>query len=350
MSILLVSDLHFENRTAFNHPLKDIEFHGCNSRFHYIAKAFRAAITTAVKQDCEAVVLCGDIFHSRGHISVPVYNAVYRLFHEAAQKIKLIVYTGNHDLVDLKGNYSDKGLHSLLVYEEKIILVDKPELVSLDNFDLCIVPYNYKAAETISAANKLFDTFTSEQRKDVKIGLFHHSFDGAKSGPWEWQMPELLKVSDLPKFTLSFSGHLHMHQSVENLIYVGSLLQHDQGERNYKPGCVLVNDDCTWKFIPNNSSPKFNLVETNDIEELSDLEGYVTVRWQGDSSEIKQIKEKLPYAKVETKPDSLTQKKRIEINTDSSVPDMLKKYLKYKTGLVDKQYLDLGVALYEGTI
>lgn len=350
--IVLYSDSHFDNRSSFGLYESNPEFPGCNSRFHEIAKTFRNALDYAVKNSCEAIVILGDIFHTRGHIAIPVYNAVYRLLEEASsRKMPLYLYPGNHDFVDLKAMHADHSLHSLFMYGSMSKLIDKPSLVETDSFALGIIPFSLDI-EAISLASQQLYPFASKRLKPntkQTILMLHHSVDGAITGSHEWKMPNRLNVSDLYQgWDHIFSGHYHKHQNIEKLWYVGAPLQHDFGERTYTPGFIHLLADGSWKHIVNTSSPKFVIMETEDSKDLSALDShnYNVVKWQGEEKIGESLRE-TTNALVEIQPPSLHKIARSDIRTTDSIEDMFKKYIKARTGSVSSTLLNKGLTFYK---
>ena len=345
--LVLYSDPHFSNRTAFGKTILNAEFPGCNSRFYEIAITFRRCVDYAIQNSCEGIVICGDIFHDRGTIAVPVYNAVYQLFKDASKKIPLILYPGNHDYVDLNAMHADKHLHSLFTYERSCTLQDKPGIVETDSFRLSIIPFHPEPKYVTSAA----DALTSTSIEKVNMLLMHHSFDGAVTGPHEWVMPGKLNPNVFPaSYDLLFSGHYHCRQRVgDRLEYVGAPLQHDVGEREYTPGFVHVLPDGTWRQVVNNLSPRFNVIEAcleSDISGVSSTD-YTIIRWKGIQAVGESLRETNPGLLVEVTP-SVSAPMRSDIKTTDNVEDMFEKYISAKFGLSNEPILKKGLRLYRG--
>jgi DNA repair exonuclease SbcCD nuclease subunit len=346
--IVLFSDPHFDNRSQFGKYESNPEFPGCNSRFHEIAKTFRTALAYAKAKDCEAMFVLGDIFHTRGHVAVPVYNAVYRLLEEAASTgVALFLYPGNHDFVDLKAMHAEHSLHSLFMYNSVCHIIDQPEHVETDNFAVGIIPFSLDLdAITLASKNLLPKT-----KKQTAL-MLHHSVNGAVTGPHEWQMPNRLNVTDLEQgWDLIFSGHYHKHQNIDKLTYVGAPLQHDFGEREYTPGFIHVKPDGSWKVIENKTSPRFVVLETEDSRDLSalDSKNYNVVRWQGEEKVGEALRD-TTNALVEIRPATLNKIARSDISTTDSVEEMFKKYMKARTGTVSNTLLKKGLAFYKETL
>jgi len=350
--ILLYSDPHFDNRSSFGVYTSNPEFPGCNSRFHETAKSFRDALTYAREHDCEAVFVLGDIFHTRGHVAVPVYNGVYRLLEEANKgKIPVYLYPGNHDFVDLKAMHAEHSLHSLFMYGSVCTLVDQPTLVETDSFAVGIIPFSMDLDAITLASQQLYPSASKLLRPNTKqtVLMLHHSVNGAVTGPHEWQMPNRLNVADLNQsWDYIFSGHYHKHQFVDKLVYVGGPLQHDFGEREYTPGFIHLMPDGTWEHIENKTSPRFIITETEDSSIVSNLNNhnYNVVKWYGEEKTGEKLRD-VTNALIEIKPPTLKKIARSDIQTTDSVEDMFKKYIKARTGTISNTLLKKGLAFYK---
>ena len=350
--IVLYSDSHFDNRSSFGQYTSSPEFPGCNSRFHEIASTFRSAVAYATQNDCEAIFVLGDIFHTRGHVAIPVYNGVYRLMEEASSgNIPIYLYPGNHDFVDLKAMHAEHSLHSLFMYKSVSRLIDQPSLVETDSFAIGIIPFSMDLAAITLASHQLYPHTSKRLKPNIKrtVLMLHHSVNGAVTGPHEWQMPNRLNVEDLNQsWDHIFSGHYHRHQFVDKLIYVGGPLQHDFGEREYIPGFIHLMPDGTWKHIENKVSPRFIITETEDSSIVSNLNNhnYNVIKWYGEEKVGEKLRD-VTNALIEIKPPTLKKIARSDIQTTDSVEDMFKKYIKARTGGVSDTLLNKGLSFYK---
>lgn len=348
--VVLLADTHFANRTSFGRFNSHPEFPGCNSRLHEAINACRQAVDYAVKHDCESIVILGDVFHDRGIIDVPVYNAVYQLFEEIANKgLKLIVYPGNHDYVDLAAMHADKHLHSLFMYNKLSSIIDSPSIVSLDCFFLGIIPFCKDTEQIIDNSVKL----AAPKPDRPQLLLLHHSINGAVTGPHEWQMPHKLDPYKLDqRWTRIFSGHYHKHQKCGPATYVGSPLHHDFNERTYVPGFVHVKPNGDWVHIENTISPRFCALEVNDSSKLTDLQdtkNYVSIRYTGDVSELDKVKKFVSdNCVVEHRPKGSNASIRTDIESTDAVEDMIKKFTIAKKG-EDPELIKKGIDIYKAT-
>jgi DNA repair exonuclease SbcCD nuclease subunit len=351
--IVVVSDTHFSNRKQFGKMLASPVWKGCNSRFHYIGYAFQLAFQYALEHDCEAIVVPGDIFHERGLLKVPVYNAVYEIFYQIANqsKVKLIIMPGNHDMVDVRAMHGSEGLHSLFAMNAMTVVADRPSHIPLDDFQLFMVPFCSDPDEVISNALSIPRSFKTGK---PSVLFLHHSIEGAETGPSNWKMPHELKVEhiDALGFDLNISGHYHKHQKMsDRTIYAGALLQHDFGERNYTPGWLHVLPDGTWTQIENKWSPRFMELETDcssDIDQVANSMDYWNIIWKGDSTEKARWKgvEDASISFKKSGPEGAVL--RSQITGKDSAQDMVSKYVKVKTGQDDPSLVEYAMQFLFG--
>lgn len=359
--VVLYSDPHFSNRSAFGKFESNVDFPGCNSRFHEIAKTLINALQYAKEQDCEAFFILGDVFHERGTIHVPVFKSVHDIiFQDWPFDIYLI--PGNHDMVDVRAMHGDKGLNSLFAFKTNYEKENRIQTFYND-YGTVRTSFAWFHLQPFSTDEKKLINRTyvlGDKKEGPDIFLMHHSFMGAKTGPHEWAMPNHIDVDDLnPKVDLYFSGHYHLHQIIKGkttkneLIYVGSPLQHDFGEKNYTPGFIHLMPDLTWKHIENKLSPRFNVIETDSLAELNMLsnrpQDYISVKWKGDAGMIEKYKisNTLPNMIIDTTPVATKVEARTDIKTTDSVEETLKKYVTAKKGKEDKEVVDFGLTLYK---
>ena len=344
--IILLSDLHLANRKAFGKQLLHPTYKGGNTRLHNILSYVEDVYKYAIANDCEGVAMLGDIFHERGVVHVPVYNALFALLSEYGPIMPTFIYPGNHDMVDSRALWGELGYNSLYCLSRSVSIIHTPVSVETDNFEMAMIPFNINAAMTANAAHKL-----SPVSKKSSMLLLHHSVTGAVSGPANWQMPHEIAVEDLPNtYNNIFSGHLHKHQTVKvKLTYVGAPLHHDLGERDYTPGFVHVMPDGTWKHVENTTSPRYAFIEAQTEKDLVGLkeDNFNVIVWTGDTATGEKLKEN-PDLLVDVQPEDRVLMKRTTISTTDSMLDMMRKFVNAKFGEDNPEVLNYGVNLYRG--
>ena len=192
--LVLISDLHLANRKAFSKVVPDPAFKGCNSRLLEILSTINWSLKYAVNNDCEGVVILGDIFHDRGTISVPVFNAFYSLLSKYRGVIPVYAFPGNHDFVDSKALWGEDGFNSLYCFSDIIHVVHEPGTVThFNSFNIKMIPFNINAENVLKEATN-FSAKTSK----VNLLMLHHGIDGAVFGPANWSMPHTISPDQLP--------------------------------------------------------------------------------------------------------------------------------------------------------
>lgn len=343
--IYTISDTHLSNRKAFSKELIVNEYPGTNNRFNVIINAIKTCAKQAIEAGAEALVIPGDVFNERGILPVSVYNAAYRAFQEISKSIQIIFTPGNHDFVSSIALHSNEGLHSLYGFKEFATVAHTPELFTTDNFTLSMIPFIPSREGTKAAAEQLFKQ-TKKHKGKFHLVFFHHSFDGAETGPINWKMPYELGYNDIPAFDGKYSGHLHKHQKIgEGLIYVGAPVHHDSGERYYKPGWLKIDDMGNYTHIENKVSPRFVVAEIASEKELNQLNenDYKIIKWTGDAATGLKLKENFDNIRVELVQADVKTAVRTEISTTDSVESMMQKYIVAKTGAVDETLLNYGL-------
>lgn len=293
--MLIVSDTHIDSHRQFTAPENDPIFPGCNARAVQLLRALERAYFQARDTGHEYVILAGDVFHRRGILDVPTFNAACRIVKEAREfGVKTIAIPGNHDFVDREADGAvDEKLHGLFALSGATV-ANSPTLYRLEEkgatYALCALPYTPRRDRWVSEAKRLA-TAGAKIPNSTVIVLGHQSFDGAKIGPHEHIMKEGISPEDLPGADFHFSGHYHLHQTLgdgdRKLTYVGSIAQHNFGERGYVPGWIEVTRD-GWSHVENLITPRFRKITTNDVETVekalvaAQSGDYVHVDWSGD--------------------------------------------------------------------
>ena len=349
MSNLLysISDTHISNRKGFVKDVDNSEFPGTNSRFYEIIKAIRLCADQAVSAGAEALVIPGDVFNERGILPVAVYNASYKVFEDISKKIRLIFLPGNHDCVSSSALHSDAGLHSLYGFKEFADVAHSPETYETDSFSISMVPFIPNKEGTVAAAHMLYNKL--KKSKKFNLVFFHHSFEGAETGPINFKMPYPLTYEDIPPFDGKFSGHIHKHQTIgKDLVYIGAPLHHDAGERNYNPGWLEINDRGSYRHIENTFSPRFVVTETSSLKDVAKLgdNNYKIVKWTGEEASGYKLKDSYDNIRVELTPKELKQVVRTSITSTDSVEDMMRKYMQSTLGHIDEDLLTYGLNVW----
>ncbi len=269
MKIIVYSDIQFNAWSEFSKILPN----GLNSRFQDQLNVQDEIFEFAKNQkDGDDVLLIhtGDLFESMTEkISKQVFLEVYERFSKfSKENIPVILLVGNHDWID-----RTETSHMIEPFKEieNILIVDKPEVQTIDRTCLCFMPYTGRDFKKEIGNIK-------EQigyQGDLKYLFSHQGVSGAKVGPRDVPLKHEYTYHDfgVDYFDLIFNGHYHKMQIFgSGFIIVGSPIQKDFGERNDPKGFWFL-DTKVKPRRPNyikTHSPNFFKIQ---IDEMSQLEG-----------------------------------------------------------------------------
>ncbi len=142
MRIAAIADIHLANHAKSGGTLRS----GINARANAIIAALRDACRTAIEQECEVLLVCGDLFDNVKPLP-QLITAVCNVF--AASGIDTIyVLVGNHDMVsEDEGDHALGPLHSI----SNVYVVDKPLAIHAGkdlSTGLVLLPYRIAAVHT----------------------------------------------------------------------------------------------------------------------------------------------------------------------------------------------------------
>ncbi len=249
MKILFTADLHFHNYKPFSHLTSD----GENSRLLDICDTVNEIFNIADRENCNTIIVAGDIFHTRGVLKPSVIARAKQVFLNRYEQI--ILLAGNHDLENYKGGYT-----ALEVFKgvDNIKVIDKcHEVINLDqDLKMLAIPYIHG----IKSFEKTYTELSSEI-KECKLVTIHQGIDDIESN-----IPSGLTTEFLTKNNDSFifAGHYHKPKREGNCIQIGSPLQHNFSDIGQDKGCWVFNsENNNINFHKIDVAPKF--VETDKI-------------------------------------------------------------------------------------
>lgn len=208
--ILFIGDPHFKIN---NNDVTDIFIEKC-------LNAIDDLITKNNKDEC-LCVLGGDILDTHERLHQTPYNKALDFITKIKSKLKCIIIVGNHDYENNQQFLTNKHWMNPLKYWDNVIIVDK--VINIDNF--VFVPY-----VPVGKFMKALETLDNFDWRTSKCIFAHQEFKGCKlnnvtvsehGDKWPLHYP------------LIISGHIHKyHQPQKNIIYPGSVIQHNFGEEN----------------------------------------------------------------------------------------------------------------------
>jgi DNA repair exonuclease SbcCD nuclease subunit len=283
--ILLFSDLHLHNWPQFSHTDPET---GLNSRLVDQLTVLAQIRDVCEKEDIDALIFLGDLFHSRTKIDVDVLWAAHESCYQLSKAVpEFYILVGNHDQ-----STRDGSIHSLDGFRYFANVIDEPKKLTVaDHWAGYFHPFT-----TDFDAFRKFCASIPPGEKNLFFG--HQGISEAD-----------VSVKDLPsdRCRYVFMGHYHKHQWVrDNVAYIGSPLQLDFGERTEQKGFLILDSDVP---APRNvefrfsKAPKFKLYEDADKfytdlknDRLDPKRDFVRVH--GQAKDIRNIQQDHPRIQV----------------------------------------------------
>lgn len=265
MKVAIFGDLH-----VYKHASKKI--------FEDTAVKFIAHLLDYCKKEhIEKVVFLGDWFHIKNKLYVPAYIRsveVLKGFREAG--IDVIFLIGNHDM-PFMNNTDFSIIHSFEPYGRVIPYYDWEDV---DGVRFHYLSYTHELPQ-----------FKMNGKENILFGHLDVQNFVMENG---FTCKEGFTLSDFKDFKTAFSGHFHKHQIKKNVVYVGSPYQTRYSERNDIKGFIVFDtDDLNWNFVEYEDYPKFQELDSEDLDESSVEGNFIRVKTHKNNRNLNEIKEKL---------------------------------------------------------
>ncbi len=240
--------------------VSDIHLHLWNygtpfSRLRSILEDLNAAITFAYEDNIDAILFCGDIFHTHGTISTEVLNETFIIFdrHKHLLRKKAVYIPGNHDLTYKDNDYNNPTSICFLKNFGKLSnYISNVEINN--NFPIIhCIPYT----ESEAYLKRGLDLCT-----DDSILILHQGVSNVELNSKGFTLNELLKPEMIPNNILhAFSGHYHTKKSISSKLTIpGALVQHTFADSEDERGFLEVtieNKNIEILFHPSTNHYKF---------------------------------------------------------------------------------------------
>lgn len=221
-------------------------------------------------EEQDILIQLGDWNHVRESTNVRIQDSSQKIAEVLCAKFKRGVYffVGNHDCY-----YKDRtDVHSLKGYDlmyPNFHIFEKPTPIQINQHRVLIIPW-------IEDLALLREAITGHPNSEY---LFCHAdFTGFNLNKVT-KLEHGLENEDIAHFKKIYSGHIHIRQEKENVLYVGTPYEMDRGDLGNQKGFYVLDatsSNFKEKFVPNESSPKhikldgFDLVNLN-LEEIKKL-------------------------------------------------------------------------------
>jgi DNA repair exonuclease SbcCD nuclease subunit len=262
-----------------------------STEWHEIAINFAKWASEKYKdRGVEDIIIPGDIFHNRSHISVETLS-VAKSFFDYFKDFNIIISTGNHDCY--KKDSSDVNSISILDGWNNIqVIEDSPKTIhTVKGKTITLIPWG-SSVKDIENCDIIFGHFEINSFYMNSYKLCEHGIT----------YKELLN-----KAPMVISGHFHKrdHRNYEkgDIVYLGSPYQHNFGDIKDDRGIyILDTDDNKMEFIENNISPKHYKVKINEkIEEEFIKNNFISLEIDNNEDSDKIIEFKAQINKLNPK-------------------------------------------------
>jgi UDP-2,3-diacylglucosamine pyrophosphatase LpxH len=251
--IYILGDLHLGIKNA------SIEWVEIQSQ--YLLKNFIESIDEdGFNPDLDILVQVGDWHHVRESTNVRIQNTSIQIAKALTSKFKkgIHIIVGNHDVY-----YKDRtDVHSLegmdKMFDNLHVYSSPKSLIINGKHKILMFPW----IDSI-------DKFKSEMAKfnNCDYMFCHADIKGASLGKTT-KLEHGVEYSDLTGFKKIYSGHIHIRQNKNNVVYVGTPYQMDRGDCGNIKGYYVLDiegEKVNERFIENKYSPKFLKYNAKDI-------------------------------------------------------------------------------------
>lgn len=225
VSALLINDLHLDKNNG-----------------HLIIHIAKQAVKVCKENDCDSIILGGDIFTNRSGQPLnvlKVFQQVLNIFNRS--KLQVYAIPGNHDKTD---SNSDESYLDL--YDDQMTVFDNPEAIEINSVMYYFMPY-FGHEVWVEKYGELVSSF--DKNHPCNIMITHFAFDGVRNNDGT-EVQSDFKNSKLEIFDKVLVGHYHNASKIgKNIYYTGSAYQNNYGESVEDKGFTLIYKDGTLQTV-----------------------------------------------------------------------------------------------------
>lgn len=227
----------------------------------------------------------GDYFDDRKKIIMKSLEHNKRVFLDKLREynIRMYVICGNHD-VFYKNTNSLNSLDQLLgEYSDVVEIIEKPQVLDLDGFEIGLVPWINSENEKESLK------FIKSCKAEYLAGHFDIAGFYMNSGH---QSDSGLKPSLFKKYKEVWSGHFHLKHSIGNVHYLGSPFEMTWDDYGSDRGFYTVDPTTSVRtFIPN-TYKLYTVLQYHDdfkVENEEEIAGHFVKVYVKEGSDLKRF-------------------------------------------------------------
>lgn len=247
----LVSDLHIDDSVGL-----------------VVEEAMSDIFSDMVSNSITTLVISGDIFNFRKAQTLSTLYVFTNILESASRLgIEVIGLSGNHD----KMNYNSEDSYlDLFKYNRNFRVVRDTEMIPFGDLDVWMIPF-FNEKETFP---KYLDKVEFNKGR-IPLLITHIAVNGVRNNDGT-EVEDSLPTSKLKQFKHVYVGHYHDRQIIDNTVYVGSVMQRNFGEDQFK-GYTKIMSSGEYEFIDKEylvyETVKLQFSDTikEDLEKLSDM-------------------------------------------------------------------------------
>lgn len=249
MRILTLADLQLQAYKEFS----SVNSKGYNSRAYDLVERLTKIIREKNEEEpLDGVCVLGDFWDNRFVLEVDLLDLAHDALARWSKMCPVYLLEGNHDQFQKSGL-----LTSLRQFQSFCEVIRKPETRKIGGESIAFSPYHPNLEVIKEGLVKL-------QGSGAKYLFGHWTVAGASTGSATLEKGVEKNFPALAGYKHILLGDIHKHQYLtDNMLYLGSPVQHDFGERGDEK-CVWLLDDEGLTPIPT-ELPCF--IVTSDLEE-----------------------------------------------------------------------------------
>jgi hypothetical protein len=255
--IHLVGDLHLGIK---NNAIEWLEI-----QKSFLLEDLVEKVNTDFDEDRDILIFEGDIFHSRESVNIRIQNESFAIFSQLAKKFKRGVYIilGNHD-VYYKDKNTVNSVNALAYLADNIHVFERAEILNINR------THSFLMLPWVDDFTRLAGII-EDNRDDSQYIICHADVKGLTLNKWA-KVEHGIELSALSTFKRVYSGHIHIRQEKNNLLYTGTPYQMDRGDRDNQKGHYILDvsgPEIVETFMPNIKSPVFLKMDIFDVLDMT---------------------------------------------------------------------------------
>ena len=268
----------------------------------------------AIEIEPDKIIILGDLLHEHERINTTPLNKAYDFVKNMSKIAPTIVIVGNHDLINNQQFLTENHWMNAMKQWDNVTVCD--DVFVENNFLYCPYVPNGRFMEAISKYEKWNECtaiFCHQEFKNCKMG----AIVSEHGDEWSDDYPPVI------------AGHIHSRQTIGNIYYPGSSMQHAFGESNKNVIAVLDFNVTPYKLnevdlnLPRKHIVYKDLCDVDKVD-IPDDENDYKLTLSGSYEEFKVFKKSNRYKKLKEKGIKIVYKhKKTEIDETNQIPDDL---------------------------